>query len=522
MIIERRCTKREIKKIADYFPELSKEWDYEKNIGLKFEEITIGSNKRVWWVCSKCGYEWKTSINHRTGNKPTSCPKCSKIIGAKNKSLTAAKTNNFAEKHPELICEWHPTKNGDVKVEDISESCNYQFWWLCSYCGNEWQSTVNHRANGRGCPKCSKSQTSFPEKAIYFYLKKAFPDTINRYKDQYELDIYIPSEKTAVEYDGYYFHKSKSSLIKDNKKDNYCCENGIKLIRFRSPRLADTEKSIRITCEDYQIGDGIKELFEILNYKKMPDINIKRDTVEIKETFRQTESEKSIAVKFPAIVEEWHTTKNGGIMPTSVYAYSNLNYWWKCKKCGYEYQTSPNHRSNGGGCPVCAGKKALVGYNDLKTLCPDVAEEWNYEKNYPLLPEQFVKRSNKIVWWKCLKYGHEWKTKITERTREDQQTGCPYCANKKVLTGFNDLATTHPHLLNQWDYELNDLKPTEITYGCKKEAHWICDICGNKWKAYVYSRASGTGCPVCGRKKAGISRKITCSELKKEKMMKEG
>ena len=34
---------------------------------------------------------------------------------------------------------------------------------------------------------------------------------------------------------------------------------------------------------------------------------------------------------------------------------------------------------------------------------------------------------------------------------------CPYCSHRKVLSGFNDLATTHPELVaSEWDWELNE------------------------------------------------------------------
>ncbi len=344
--------------LAEKYPDLVKEWNYEKN-ELKPEDYSASSNKRVWWLCPVCYYEWQTTINHRTGDKATNCPVCSKKQSAKKKSLTAAKMQNFAQRHPDLAKEWHTTKNGDVKLEEISEYCNIKYWWLCSYCGNEWQSTVSHRSSGRGCPRCSQAQTSVAEQTIFYYVKKAYPDAENRHKGEYELDIYIPSEKTAIEYDGKYYHNSKKSKIKENEKDEYCAKNGIRLIRFRSPELDDTINAVRITCDDTQLNKGLKELFEILDCKNVPDINLKRDALKIKEIFRQNETERSIAVKFPKLIEEWHPTKNGNVKPTAVYAYSNINYWWVCKKCGHEYQTCPNHRSNGGGCPDCHQKRGI-------------------------------------------------------------------------------------------------------------------------------------------------------------------
>ena len=68
----------------------------------------------------------------------------------------------------------------------------------------------------------------------------------------------------------------------------------------------------------------------------------------------------------------------------------------------------------------------------------------DYERNQGIDPETLSVHSKKKVYWKhwCedAQMWHSWKAAIKDRT---QGTGCPYCANKKVLVGFNDLATTH-------------------------------------------------------------------------------
>ena len=54
-------------------------------------------------------------------------------------------------------------------------------------------------------------------------------------------------------------------------------------------------------------------------------------------------------------------------------------------------------------------------------------------------------------------------------------TGCPYCAGRKVLEGFNDLASRFPNLAEQWVVELNGgLKPNEVTTGCSRRVWWRC------------------------------------------------
>lgn len=65
------------KSLEGLFPELCKEWDYEKNFPLTPKNVTKGSDKGVWWKCVK-GHSWKTKIFNRTGKQKTGCPYCNK------------------------------------------------------------------------------------------------------------------------------------------------------------------------------------------------------------------------------------------------------------------------------------------------------------------------------------------------------------------------------------------------------------------------------------------------------------
>ena len=123
---------------------------------------------------------------------------------------------------------------------------------------------------------------------------------------------------------------------------------------------------------------------------------------------------------------EWNYEKNGNLKPEGVSANSSKKVWWKCNK-GHEWQAAVYSRSNGTGCPFCSGNRVLKGYNDLQTVNPTLAIEWNYEKNNGLTPADVTAGSDKKVWWKCSK-GHEWQTSVGHRTRG---RSCPRCAKGK-------------------------------------------------------------------------------------------
>ena len=128
-----------------------------------------------------------------------------------------------------------------------------------------------------------------------------------------------------------------------------------------------------------------------------------------------------------------------------------------------------------------------------------IAKEWNSTKNGDLKPSDVTGGSGKIVWWKCARK-HEWKARISDRTKNGQ--GCPYCMGRRVLEGYNDLATVKPDLAKEWHPTKNhDLKPTEVSSGCNKKVWWKCSICGKEWEAVINNRSRGSRCPECSKTK---------------------
>ena len=208
-----------------------------------------------------------------------------------------------------------------------------------------------------------------------------------------------------------------------------------------------------------------------------------------------------MATTNPELLEEWDYEKNDklGIKPENVVLNSTKMIHWKCKN-GHEWTTTLNNRARGSNCPYCSGRYAISGENDIATLFPELLKEWNYEKNDQLgiKPQNVKKNTDKKVWWKCEK-GHEYKSSIVNRTKS-KGTCCPYCSGNKVLKGFNDIASTNPELLKEWDYSKNTIKPDEVTKGTHKKIWWICSN-NHSYEATIPARRRGTGCPYCSGNK---------------------
>lgn len=200
-----------------------------------------------------------------------------------------------------------------------------------------------------------------------------------------------------------------------------------------------------------------------------------------------------LATTHPQLAAEWDEEKNGAPAST-VSAGSTVNAWWRCPE-GHSYQSVVYSRNAGTGCPYCAGKKVLRGYNDLATTDPELAAEWVDER---MNPTEINRGSHKVVRWKCA-LGHEYESPVFARVAGN---GCPYCTGRKVLAGFNDLATTHPKVAAQWNYDLNnELMPEMVTKGSNRKVWWKCSE-GHTWQAAIFSRTrkKASDCPVCAGK----------------------
>ncbi|MBQ5361744.1 MAG: zinc-ribbon domain-containing protein, partial [Clostridia bacterium] len=140
--------------------------------------------------------------------------------------------------------------------------------------------------------------------------------------------------------------------------------------------------------------------------------------------------------KIREIVEECRD-KNGKLDPRSLSPASHTSVWWKCAQ-GHSYKSAPYSRTGryNSGCPFCTGRKALPGFNDLKTLKPELASEWYQPFNGDLTPEDVTLSSNKKVWW-CCSENHVWEACVYSRTRY-RGSGCPVCAGvaKSCKVGY--------------------------------------------------------------------------------------
>ena len=199
----------------------------------------------------------------------------------------------------------------------------------------------------------------------------------------------------------------------------------------------------------------------------------------------------------PHLAEEWCVDKNMLLRPGDVSFGSHKKVWWRCAVCGYGWNAIIKNRTrNGNGCPVCSNQ-VVSDKNRLSLRSPELLLDWDYEKNFPLVPEDVSAGTAKRAFWECHKCGYGWSAVIKSRAAPDGN-GCPACAGKAV-TDKNRLSGLYPKLCEEWDFENNSKDPEEVSCKSTYKAGWKCSKCDYRWKSFVYGRTSTPGCPLCSR-----------------------
>ncbi|MGO4583990.1 zinc-ribbon domain-containing protein [Arthrobacter sp. 2RAF6] len=166
---------------------------------------------------------------------------------------------------------------------------------------------------------------------------------------------------------------------------------------------------------------------------------------------------------------------------------------WRCPRGHPFVRTPASLVASGGRCQICRGYILLPGINDLATLRPDVATQWNYDRNGTLRPDQVKPGSTKVVWWVCPN-GHEFPASVISRCKYPILT-CRVETGRILVPGVSDLATREPRLVRDWDYDLNERQPDEMVPGNAKH-YWTCPA-GHTQYVTVSNRRRAGGCTRC-------------------------
>jgi DNA-directed RNA polymerase subunit RPC12/RpoP len=624
------------------FPLLIAELHPHQNDGLKPEEITSGSHRKLWWLCPK-GHEYEQKVQDRTKNG-RGCPYCS--------GKRVSKENSLSINYPKVAAEWHPNKNEKKSPDDFTLGSGKKVWWLCPE-GHEYEQRILERATrGRGCPYCSGKRVSKENSLSINYPEVAAEWHPNKNEKKSPDDFTLGSGKKVwwLCPKGHEYQSVIGGRTVRGRGCPECYEQNRSYIDVnRRPEISlsserpdlcrewHPEKNLPLTPENYTPGSGISVWWLCPQGHDYEQRIIERTGEKSVGcpycAGRRVSDANSLSINYPEVAAEWHPTKNKGKKPEEYSFGSQKKVWWLCPK-GHEYQSVIGGRTvRGRGCPECSNQssrpeiriltelkllfetvnsrmklgdaeidvyipalKTGIEYdgwyyhkdkinNDiaknsilekegiylirvrqkplekiseydievegddlsktdmnkiiarLSSFCDSeeivrlrkylgaeqfqnedvfrkyvsyfpspfpehslalnnqaLCQEWHPDKNLPLTPENFTPGSGVSVWWLCPR-GHEYEQKILERARRGR--GCPYCSGKRV-SKENSLSINYPEIAAEWHPTKNEGKtPDNFTSGSQKKVWWLCPG-GHEYKSVIGGRTGrGRGCPKC-------------------------
>lgn len=367
--------------------------------------------------------------------------------------------NTIANKRPWLLAEWNYGVN--PSPDKISVNSQTKFLWTCAYCGNSWEAKpCCHKTPG--CPECRKKITS---------RRRSKPKAGHSLADVY------PELKCEWDEDA----------------------NSLKMCDV-APHARYRASWICSTCGEH---------YKAWVYNRTcqgsgcPNCKIKS----ISEKNSAPKPGKSIAEVSKALASEWHPKRNGSLTPSDVAAKSGKDVWW-LGKCGHEWLATPIHRLEGTGCPYCAGKMVLRGFNDMATLYPALLSQWDGDESREYTPYNVTPSSGKYLGWVCPDCGKHYEMKVINKTARGY--GCPHCHDEARDERIASLGETRRKSHEQFVEEAKKASPDIEILGTyidsKHQVKARCKWCNNITFMFPGNILRGGGCMNC------MSMNMTISE----------
>lgn len=333
-----------------YFQKIAEEYCEENEIDIR--SVACHSGRSGTWKCPICDTKYVASFNNRSHG--TCCPNCrgDRIWDSR---VTNETKDMLSNKYPNIAAE---LKDKTIDPSRIYPCSNKEYDFVCGDCGYEYKQKISNRTRlGRGCPKCNRiyKSTSFPEQIILYYLSRITMVESRSIIGGVEVDIFLPDLKTAIEYNGEFFHKSKQ--INDSRKKEILDSFGINLITIHEHKdtdtLGDDQSNIHYKYDRTykRLENVVYKVFEFINVQP-PHIDIEQDRFKINNRLLLSRKDNSFGSKHRELLSEWDYIKNGCLSPYMFTEKSGERVWFVCEN-GHSYKTEIRNRSNGHGCPYC-------------------------------------------------------------------------------------------------------------------------------------------------------------------------
>ncbi|MBO4849264.1 MAG: helicase associated domain-containing protein [Clostridia bacterium] len=293
------------------------------------------------------------------------------------------------------------------------------------------------------------TKSSFPEQAVLFYIKQAFPSATKlKSKEISEIDIYIPELKTGIEYDG----PSHNNRVDDDiRKSRVCKDNGIQLIRLRAiglPVLNDDSHKILLSDDSFEsLNNGI---IELLNYLMGNDnsisVSVKRDYIEIADNYIKT-IDLDWYLMFEKLRE--YKAEHGNINVPIYYKTHDgilLGHWLSNIRSSYKNPTFGNTRLNSNKIKLL--EELGIDWSPIESQWENMyllAKQYYKDNGDLLIPADYVTEENIKLgrWIGTQRYNHKERILSEEKSSLLDKIGMVWSVDDYEWMKMYDLATAY-------------------------------------------------------------------------------
>jgi hypothetical protein len=447
--------------LSTLFPEVAADWHPTLNRDRRAEFTNPGSRDRAWWQCSSCGHEWETSPKKRTTDQ-SGCPVCARSQAAAT-HRTPKPGRSLADMKPELLAIFHPTKNGDISLWDLNFGTTIELSWLCPRCGDEWTTRTPRNTGCRQCKSDERGkQTSTPKPGES--LQDLHPMIASQWHPTKNGDL-LPSHVREIAAKavwwlcgdcGREWRRSPRARVVTGSGCRRCSAGQVGLTR-RRPQPGDSLAETHPHLAQEWIQERNPGLSpESLRSNSMERAwwlcstcgntwNARIDTralrghgckkcaaAQLSITQRRPKPGCSLADVKPEALKLWHPRRNEGIRPQDLKPNTHTRVWWLCPNCGHEWEATPAQP----GCRPCGSRRSGIKQTkpapgrSLPEKCPAIAQQWDFDRNSPVRPEDVGASSSQYFWWTCTYCDFQWRARPS--TRITSVYLCPNCKDHRV------------------------------------------------------------------------------------------
>ena len=487
------------KTFKERYPEL--EQYYAKDNDLPFEKAVISDTTPRNWICEH-GHEFEDSFYkiHKRGYR---CPYCESV-----KALQGF--NDFATLEPVISKDYDEEKNGNTAGDVLIT--NRPVYFKCKNGHSFKRPIIQHiKSNGK-CPVCANKRI---EKGIND-LATTNPEiaTLLSPNNERKADTLLPSFKLKVAWicptcNGEYYAPVED-MVNGLAECPYCSNQkplaGFNTLKALYPEIAEHLSpnndftadeilptrygSIKWICPTCG-GEYSASVEDMVNgLAECPYCNNQRPLAGV----------NTLKALYPEIAE--HLSPNNDFTADEILPTRYKSVKWICPTCGGEYSASVKDMIEGVvECPYCYNQRPLAGFNTLKVLYPEIAEEMSPDNEKG--PDDVLPTSAYFAEWTCPACGYTYKASVKDRVTLGNL--CPACAGKKAQAGLNSLLDVYPEIQDEWAENENTLLgifPDEILPTSNARVWWECKDCGRKYllsvNMWVEKHIRGmTSCTYC-------------------------